>query len=173
MFLIDRIRGLFTYINRNIHIDEPFSMKWGCEVRCNNGKLVIGKHLKIESNVHLVSVSGGFLQINDNVFFNRNCIVIARGKTYIGSNTRFGPNVCVYDHDHLFDSDGVYNELKTGKIVIGDNCWIGAGSIILKDTEIGEGSVIGAGSVVKGKIPPHSLITNDRNLEIRKIENRS
>ena len=55
-------------------------------------------------------------------------------------------------------------------MVIGDNCWIGAGVIILKGTNIGEGSIIGAGCIIKGVIPPHSIVTMNRQLSIREIK---
>lgn len=45
----------------------------------------------------------------------------------------------------------------TGSVVIGDDCWIGAGVIILAGVTIGTGCTIGAGSVVKANIPPFSI----------------
>ena len=64
------------------------------------------------------------------------------------------------------------NKFKTGDIVIGRNCWIGAGSIILRNTTIGEGCIVGAGTVVKGIIPPHSLVRGDRSIIIEPIVDR-
>ena len=43
-------------------------------------------------------------------------------------------------------------------INIGNNVWIGINAIILKGTKIGDHSIVGAGSVVKGEFPPYSLI---------------
>ena len=82
----------------------------------------------------------------------------------------FGPNVCVYDHDHIFDENGIDNYNFSYKDVhIGRGCWIGAGAIILKGTNIGEGSIVGAGTIVKGVVPPHSIVTNKRDLVIKPI----
>jgi acetyltransferase-like isoleucine patch superfamily enzyme len=63
----------------------------------------------------------------------------------------------------------VYDEFKVGKILIGKNCWIGAGTIILKNTVIGEGSVIAAGTIVTGNIPPHSIVKSERKNIINPI----
>ena len=80
----------------------------------------------------------------------------------IGDNTEFGPNVCIYDHDHDY-KNGLNNELyKTSPVKIGKNCWIGAGVIILRGTVIGDNSVIAAGSIVKDVVPSNSLFYNKR-----------
>lgn len=78
----------------------------------------------------------------------------------------FGPGVTIYDHDHKFSVEGVKTDLNYGSVIIDDGCWIAANVVILRNTHIGEGCVIGAGTVVKGQIPPHSLVTSDRKLNI-------
>ena len=67
----------------------------------------------------------------------------------------------------------LFRSYKIGNIVIENNSWIGANVTILRDTHIGEGCVIGAGAVIRGNIPPHSLVTADRSVRIVPIENRS
>lgn len=139
----------------------------------NGGILSIGRKVATQYRVTF-SVIGGNLSIDDNTSFNRNNILICREKIQIGSRCSFGPNVVVYDHDHIFDSEQVSgNHYKTSGIVIEDNCWIGANVAILRGTHIGNGSVIGAGSIVKGNIPPHSLVKMNRELNIEKIDKRS
>lgn len=76
-----------------------------------------------------------------------------------------GPSVYIYDHDHLFDSESGARrgEFSLGKVIIGNNCWIGANTVILKDTTIGDNCVIGAGSVIKGEIKPGTKVIQKRN----------
>lgn len=50
------------------------------------------------------------------------------------------------------------NCVRIGKIVIGDNVFIGARVMILPETVIGDHSIIGAGAVIKGAIPPYSIV---------------
>lgn len=57
---------------------------------------------------------------------------------------------------------------KTRKIVIGNHVWVGARTIILYNTEIGDGSIIGAGSLVKGKIPNNCIAAGVSAKVIRK-----
>jgi maltose O-acetyltransferase len=69
----------------------------------------------------------------------------------IGDNVTFGPHVQVLAHDA-----SMYNALgytKIGRIRIGNNVFIGGGSIILPNVKIGDNSIIGAGSVVTRDIP--------------------
>ena len=143
------------------------------DVYCKTGTIQIGNYSSMRENVHVSALCGGKLILGENTQINRNCILVSRKEIRIGENVFIGPNVCIYDHDHCFDVNGMKEGYTLDDIVIEDNCWIGAGCIILKGTHIGKGSVIGAGCVVKGNIPGHSLVTSNRALEVRALENRS
>ena len=136
------------------------------EVKCeSNGEMHLGK-ITTASNVHLISC-GGKLSIGKNVTFNRNVILVCRHLVSIADKCQFGPNVCIYDHDHAFGENGTKNELyRYGSIVIEENVWIGANCVLLRNTQIGKNSIIGAGCVVKGTIPPNSLVTAGRTLVV-------
>jgi acetyltransferase-like isoleucine patch superfamily enzyme len=54
-------------------------------------------------------------------------------------------------------------------IVIEDNCWIGAGAIVLDGVTIGRGACVGAGSVVTKSVPPHSLAVGSPARVIRDL----
>lgn len=77
-----------------------------------------------------------------------------------------GDHVVIATGTHLINHDGgvwilrkKYPDLNVfGKIIIGDNVFIGIGCILLLGTEIGENCIIGAGSVVRGKIPDNSVV---------------
>ena len=64
-----------------------------------------------------------------------------------------GDNVCLADQVYLI----THCPVNPGPVVIGDNAWIGFRSIVLPNVIIGEGSLIGAGSVVTHDIPPYSI----------------
>ena len=136
-------------------------------------EIVVGKdaflslgRVSFRTNVHLLC-DHGEMHIGSRVCFNRNCIVACRYRIKIGDKCLFGPNVCVYDHDHVYTAEGVLPaEFKCSEIIIGDGCWIGAGAIILRGTHIGKNSVIEAGAVIKGVIPDNSLVTTIRETRI-------
>lgn len=114
--------------------------------------------LSVNTNTH-IECERGELKIGRGVIFNRNCIVACREKITIGDNCLFGPNVCLFDHDHLYGPEGVSpDKFICSEIKIGDSCWIGANTVILRGTHIGKNTVVCAGSVVKGEIPAGSLV---------------
>lgn len=145
------------------------------DTRClieGNGKIVLGKNVNVHDRFNLTAINGE-LCIDDNTSFNRNCLIICRNSIKIGKNCMFGPNVMIYDHDHLFDVDKIYeNKFTSGQIVIEEGCWIGAGVIILKNTHVGKGSIIGAGTVLKGDIPAHSIVLQNRENRVIPIKNK-
>ena len=136
-----------------------------------NGKLSIGKLVKIRSGSKLRVRKSGEIKIGQNTSLNHGCIFTAHEKITIGQNVQFGPNVLIYDHDHDFrQHDGLKNlKYKTAPIVIGDNVWIGSNVIILRGTYIGNNCVIGAGSVIKGTYEDGSIIVQKRENKISKL----
>jgi Acetyltransferase (isoleucine patch superfamily) len=76
----------------------------------------------------------------------------------------------------ITDSDwhGIYDRTdyvaKPLPVTIAKNVWIGERSIILKGSEIGENSIIGAGSVVSGKVPANVVYAGNPAKEIRKLD---
>ena len=135
-------------------------------------KIQFGNRVSIHSGSRLTSNSGGELTVGARVSFNVGCVVTCKNKITIGNNVAFGPYVLVFDHDHLMNREhgAQSDDFSFGEIVIGDNCWIGAGSIILKGTRIGNGCVIAAGSVVKGVIPDGTTLIQKRENTLKGIE---
>lgn len=129
------------------------------------GKMVLGKKVIAHTGTKLSVTDGAVLNIGDNVGLNYNCIVCCRKKIVIGKNTILGPGVIIYDHDHEYDGNKKVDSrnFKTGDVEIGENCWIGANTIILRGTKIGDNCVVGAGSVIKGNFPANSVVVQKRN----------
>ena len=104
------------------------------------------------------------LNIGDNVFFNSGCILTVRERVSIGNGTIFGPGVMLFDNDHKIKNGRVLdNEFDTAPITLGENVWVGAGSIILKGSMIGNNCVIAAGSVVKGTLDDNTVFVQKRS----------
>lgn len=137
----------------------------------NGGKIVIGENLMVNNPVNLETEGDGQIEIGSNVFINYHCIVVSKSKIVIGNNVKIGPNVMIYDHDHDFrnhDSGPAENYLQDD-ISIEDNCWIGAGAIILRGTHLGKNCVIGAGTICQGIYEDNTLIIGVRENNIQKI----
>jgi maltose O-acetyltransferase len=94
------------------------------------------------------------IKLGEKVFFNFNCIVLDVTYVAIGSRTLFGPNVQIYTATHPLD----FRERATGleyakPIAIGEDVWVGGSVVICPGVNIGDRTVIGAGSVVTKDIP--------------------
>jgi len=107
---------------------------------------------------------GKFITIGKNTFINFNCLLLDGAEIVIGDAVILSPGVKVLTSSHpiephkrgFYDESGTFVcELQAKPIVINDHAWIGAGSTVLPGVEIGENSVIGAGSVVTKSIPPN------------------
>lgn len=158
----------------------------------NGAKLQIGDNVTIKSSflsnlvglysrtIIVTRAPGAVIEIGDNVGIS-GATIYARKGIYIGENTCIGGNCKILDNDFhpievearnklLQDGKGGDSELiPTKEIHIGKNCFIGCNSIILKDTVLGDGCVVGAGAVVKGKFKDGSVLAGNPARVIRKV----
>lgn len=86
--------------------------------------------------------------------------------TSIGNNCTIAPDVRFLNHDAALFRLGQCASI--GKIVIEENCFIGAGSLLLPGITIGANSIIGAYSVVTKSIAPDSVVAGNPAKPIRK-----
>jgi acetyltransferase-like isoleucine patch superfamily enzyme len=127
-------------------------------------RLSLGKMVRIRSGSRVIVRNGAQVKIGENTSLNHGCMVISHEKISIGKGVQFGPNVLIYDHDHDFRAENGLKELKykTSPVEIGNNVWIGANVVILRETKIGDNCVIGAGSVIKGEYAANMVIMQKR-----------
>ncbi|MCI8589552.1 MAG: sugar O-acetyltransferase [Clostridiales bacterium] len=110
---------------------------------------------------------GKHTKIGKNLFANFHFTVQDDAAVTIGDNCNFGPNVTIVtplhpmianERNQIRTANGEIKRLCYAKpVIIGNNCWFGAGVTVCPGVTIGEGCVIGAGSVVTKDIPAHSF----------------
>lgn len=114
---------------------------------------------------------GSNITLGNKVFFNFNCVVLDVAPVVIGSDVLFGPAVQIYTATHPLSSMERKLGLELGKpIVIGDDVWVGGGTIICPGVRIGARSVIGAGSVVTKNIEEGVIAVGNPCRVIREVE---
>jgi maltose O-acetyltransferase len=97
---------------------------------------------------------GDHIIIGDNFYANFNCVILDCNYVRIGNNVMFGPSVQIYAAHHpIVAADRIKGPELASPVMIGDNVWVGGGSIICPGVTIGENTTIGAGSVVVKNIP--------------------
>lgn len=162
------LRNFNKYINyKNIDIKSQNQLNAIGEIDFSKtAKVIIGNDIKFRNNFSLRCRDNSKFILGDRVYFNNNCTITCRKKIKIGNDVSVGPNVIIFDHDHDYKSDDRKNSFICDEIIISDNVWIGGNVVILKGTHIGKNSVIAAGTVVKGSIPPNTLYINKNNQKI-------
>ncbi|MER5481385.1 acyltransferase [Streptomyces sp. NPDC002734] len=101
------------------------------------------------------------LRIGNGVVLGRGSHVIADTTVSIGDDCYFGPYVYVTSTNHSYDDphQPIGKQWpRTDPVEIGPGCWIGTGAVILPGARIGRNVVVGAGSVVRGVVPDHSVV---------------
>ena len=120
------LKDMFAEIGEDCYIEPPLHSNWG------------GRH------VHF----------GNGVYANFNLTLVDDTHIYVGDDTMIGPNITLATAGHpilpeLREKGYQYNE----SVRIGKNCWLGAGVIVLPGVSIGDGTVVGAGSVVTRDLP--------------------
>lgn len=118
--------------------------------------LSIGRHCQLLTNDGAYIEIGPRVSIADHVVLNA-CL---DGGIRIGADCLIGPRVYLRTSDHRFawtDRPIRAQGHERGTIVIEEDCWLGAGVIVMKNVRIGAHSVVGAGSVVTHNLPAWSV----------------
>jgi acetyltransferase-like isoleucine patch superfamily enzyme len=121
----------------------------------------------------LVARYGGRIEIGDGFGISGSTIYSTASIT-IGKNATIGANCKIIDNDfHPLDAEqrnaNRIEHIKKAPIKIGDNCFIGMNSIILKGTTLGNNVIVGAGSVVHGSFPDDCIVAGNPAKIIRRL----
>ena len=119
------LRELLGKAGKNIDIQTPFYCDYGCHI-----------------------------EVDENFFANFNCVFLDCNYIKIGSNVFLGPAVQIYAAHHpVIAGERIKGPELASPVIIGNNVWIGGGSIICPGVTIGDNTTIGAGSIVVKNIP--------------------
>lgn len=124
----------------------------------NKGQFTLGENCSFRSfriQTCVTVMKGGKIEIGDHTFINDGVNICSQESIIIGKHVKIADLCTIYDTD--FHQISKNDPVRKKPVVIHDNAWIGASSIILAGSEIGKNSVIAAGSVVSGKIPENCV----------------
>lgn len=129
----------------------------------------VGKDCYIEPPFH-ANWGGKYVHFGDGVYANFGLTCVDDTHIYVGSHTLFGPNVVLATAGHPMMPElrkhGIQYNMP---IHIGENCWLGAGVIVVPGVTIGDNVVIGASSVVTKDIPSNSVAMGTPCRVVRQI----
>jgi len=127
-------------------------------------RIQLGENSLLEINGGFNMYSGGFIKVMDNGhlvlnggFINESVEITCASKITIGKGATIARDVVIRDYDgHTIE---LPNYKISKPIIIGDNVWIGNRAMILKGVTIGDGAIIGAGSIVTKDVPSRAIVT--------------
>lgn len=144
---------------KNIVIDGALI---GSNVEINEGVKFFGESICV-GNVKIgryTSINGPSTRIcaGDNGIEIGSFCSIASGVVIQEDLHKYDRVTSYYIASHMFKDKTIKESYSKGKILIEDDVWIGANSIILSGVTIGRGSIVGAGAIVTKNIPPYSIV---------------
>ena len=136
-----------------LNITHPQNISLGNDVS-------IGIFCWIDSNTSLKKSAK--LNIGNRVHIGAYAMIIAADEIEIGNNVLMSERVIILDHIHDYTNvnKAVIDQpiVSKGRIVIEDDCFIGANAVIIGNIRVGKHAVIGANSVVTSDVPPFSVV---------------
>jgi len=124
-------------------------------------KVTIGSYALIRPTGKYGGEIGAGLRVGNNSNIGPFAYIGCSGMITIGNNVMISPRVSIYAENHNFSrtdipmkEQGVTRE----EVIIEDDCWIAANSVILAGVTVGRGSIVSAGSVVTKDVPPYSVV---------------
>ncbi|HET7314094.1 acyltransferase [Salinisphaera sp.] len=126
-------------LSPNLRIGRGTLVSSFVKIKATNGDLIIGNHATIATG----------------------CFIAAdAGAVTIGDHAIIGPNVCIVGVNYRYDRLDVPIALQGGTskgIRIGNDVWIGAGTVIIDGAHIGDHCIVKTNSVVSGTLEPNTI----------------
>lgn len=135
-------------------------------------EITIGNHVRIQQRVYLdTERKTGYIHIGDETYIGTGTTLFGHVGLEIGEYVLMAQNITLTPYSHIFDDPDTVIIKQGGhceKVTIGRDVYIGMGVCIMYSGNIGEGSVIGAGSTVVKPIPPYSVAVGSPAKVIKK-----
>jgi acetyltransferase-like isoleucine patch superfamily enzyme len=139
-------------LDAGVRISDPRGVVLGARVHLCRG-------VKIECLAVEGSPTPGRVQIGDHVFIGERSTITSHARIAIGRLTMMGHSCSIMDFNHgtAPGTPMARQPGRTAEVQIGEDCWLGAGVIVLPGVTIGSGTVVAAGSVVTRSLPENVI----------------
>ena len=138
-----------------------------------SGGISIGKNTSLNDRVYLDTETpdNGYIRIGADSYIGTGTTLFGHQGLEVGDHVLMAQNITLTPYSHIFENparDIITQGGHSRKVTIGRDVYIGMGVCILYSGDIGEGSVIGAGSVVAKPVPPYSVAVGNPARVIRR-----
>lgn len=117
----------------------------------------VGPASAIQRGVRLTTRGG--IRIGAGCNINSQVLLDGRGGLQIGSLVNISPGALLLTAEHDVRSPGFAGRARA--VEIGDRCWIATRAIVLPGASLGEGVVVAAGAIVRGRVPPWTIVAGN------------
>lgn len=125
----------------NVTIGNQVSISSICSIHAKNGTIKIGNRVAIGRNTCINASDGGDIQIGDNVMVAQNVLFRAADHGFARTD------IPMRDQDH-----------RGGYIVVGNDVWIGANTVVTRNVTIGDHAIVAAGAIVTRDVPAFAVV---------------
>jgi acetyltransferase-like isoleucine patch superfamily enzyme len=152
------------------HGTRPYTAVGMAPAIRNDGDISIGDRIVfwgVESRSFLHTEAKGQLTIGHRVMINSGAIIRTADSISIGDDVKIGSLVSIADTDghEIVPGAGI----RVAPVVIGNDVWIGRGAIILPGVSVGDGAVVGAGSIVTRDVLAFSVVAGNPARLLRQL----
>lgn len=136
----------------------------------DQGNIIIGKRSYIGAGTNLIARSD--IIIGDDVTLAWGITLYTHNSHSLDWQERANDIAIINDnlrHRRDMLANKNWDVVKSAPIIVKDKAWIGMNSIILKGVTIGEGAVVGAGSVVTKDVPPWTVVGGNPAIVLQKL----
>lgn len=159
--LLDTVRTFYYRLRYGLEIGVYSKICRHVDIRITSGGVLkIGNHTTIADYTFIqLTRPSPNVSIGDHTVVGRNCVIASKTELVIGNYVLIGPYCQINDHSHgMSRSDLIINQKAIlSPVRIKDDVWLGAGVRVLPGVTLGEGSIIGAGSIVTRNIPDYEI----------------
>lgn len=141
---------LMPHMGAGTYIQGPIQFDYGCFTKMGTN---------CYANYNLTILDGAWVTIGNDVFFGPNCTLVTPVHPFLTNERKMRTK-----------EDGTLYDMEYAKpITIGNGCWLASNVVVCGGVAIGNNCVIGAGSVVTKNIPDNSFAAGNPCKVIRKI----
>lgn len=155
-----------------VSIEGKFYLDKRCEFKLGKGsRLIIKGNLTLMGDVLIQARDNATISLGKHCVMNRFTTLIAHKGITLGDGVMLGENVKVYDNDHTIVGNKVMRrDFSVDPVFIGDGCWIANNAVVLKGSSMGPNTIVGALSLVSGKLDADALYLGVPCRKMKKLE---
>lgn len=167
------VRAVLSYRAHGVTHEAFPSFTGRAPFIANRGTMRLGAHVAVRAQqvrASLATGPAGVLVLGDHTFVNQGAVLHADLAVTIGARVLIGDHSAICDTDFHEVDPGA--GVRTAPITVGDDVWLARAVIVLPGAVIGEGTVVAAGSVVRGELPPWVLAAGSPARPVRDLRSR-